>query len=135
MSTWIDDVEHELTTQNLGLLLDNKIPAIRVRNFATADECAAFSAAAKQGNMQYYNVADRIGYIGLAQYQYRWTKTKAEFLADVPKAQADVEAVFAAFLRPAAASDRSPACRLARQRGRGKRRRQALLRGHHPLHQ
>lgn len=95
MSTWIDDVEHELTTENLGLLLDNKIPAIRVRNFATADECAAFSAAAKRGNMQYYNVADRIGYIGMAQYQYRWTKTKAEFLADVPKAQADVQWVFA----------------------------------------
>ncbi|MEO8544884.1 MAG: hypothetical protein ABI434_14945 [Burkholderiaceae bacterium] len=94
MSTWTDSVEHTLTAENLALLLDNKIPAIRVPGFATAAECTAFAAAAKHGRMQYYNVSDRIGYIGLAQYQYRWTKTKAEFLADVIQAQADVQAVF-----------------------------------------
>jgi len=96
MGTWIDDGEHPLTPENLALLLDNKIPAIRVPAFATPAECTAFSAAAKRGRMQYYNVADRIGYIGLAQYQYRWTKTKNEFLADVPQAQADVQSVFEA---------------------------------------
>ncbi len=92
--TWIDREEHELTPENLRLLLDNKIPAIRIPGFASSEECLAFSAAAKQGRMQYYNVGDRIGYIGMAQYQYRWTRTKAEFLADVPQANADVEAVF-----------------------------------------
>lgn len=94
MPTWTDHVEHPLTKENLDLLLGNKIPAIRVPHFATPAECTAFAAAAKAGRMQYYNVADRIGYIGLAQYQYRWTKTKAEFLADVSQAQADVQAVF-----------------------------------------
>lgn len=94
-ATWQSDKEHELTCENLKLLLDNQIPAIRIKGFATPNECRAFSEAAKRGNMQYYNVADRIGYIGLAQYQYRWTKTKAEFLADAAKAQADVAAVFA----------------------------------------
>jgi hypothetical protein len=94
MGTWIDGAEQALTPESLALLLDNKIPAIRVPAFATPAECAAFSAAAKAGRMQYYNVADRIGYIGLAQYQYRWTKTRDEFLADVPQAQADVQAVF-----------------------------------------
>lgn len=100
MSTWIDDTEHELTTENLALLLDNKLPAIRIKGFATPDESSAFSAAAKAGNMQHYNVADRIGFIGLAQFQYRWSKTKAEFLADVPKAQADVNAVFVGSFNP-----------------------------------
>ncbi|MCB2002645.1 MAG: hypothetical protein KDH93_25770 [Rhodoferax sp.] len=94
MQTWTDTVEHTLTRANLALLLDNRIPAIRVPGFADAAECQAFAAAAKAGRMQYYNVSDRIGYIGLAQFQYRWTKTKAEFLADVPQAQADVQAVF-----------------------------------------
>lgn len=94
MTTWTDRVEHTLTRENLALLLDNTIPAIRVPGFATAAECTAFASAAKAGRMQYYNVSDRIGYIGLAQYQYRWTKTKAEFLADVAQAQADVQAVF-----------------------------------------
>ena len=98
--TWLDLTEHDLSAENLKLLLDNKIPAIRIRGFASPDECRAFAEAAKRGNMQYYNVADRIGYIGLAQYQYRWTKTKEEFLADVPKAQADVAAVFAESFDP-----------------------------------
>jgi hypothetical protein len=93
-ATWMNTGEHELTTENLRLLLDNRIAAIRIPRFATPQECAAFSAAAKQGNMQYYNVSERIGYIGMAQYQYRWTRTKAEFLADVPKADADVAFVF-----------------------------------------
>jgi hypothetical protein len=100
MTTWTNSIEHELNAENLRLLLDNRIPAIRIPAFATPKECAAFAAAAKQGNMQYYNVNDRIGYIGLAQYQYRWSKTKEEFLADVPKARADVEAVFAQSFDP-----------------------------------
>jgi len=94
MSTWISNEEKPLSRENLALLLDNRIAAIRIPGFASHEECALFAAAAKRGNMQYYNVADRIGYIGMAQYQYRWTKTKEEFLADVPKAQADVQAVF-----------------------------------------
>lgn len=100
VSTWVDSFEHELTTESLTRLLDNQIPAIRLKNFATTAECEAFAAAAKAGNMQYYNVADRIGYIGLAQFQYRWSKTKEEFLADVPKAQADVSEVFAKSFDP-----------------------------------
>lgn len=94
MSTWTDCAEHALTAINLERLLDNTIAAIRVPAFATAGECAAFSSAAKSGPMQFYDVADHIGYIGLAQYQYRWNKTKQAFLGDVPKAQADVQSVF-----------------------------------------
>ena len=69
MVTWIDGAEHALTGDSLALLLDNKIPAIRVKAFASPAECVAFSAAVKTGRMQYYNVAERIGYICLAQYQ------------------------------------------------------------------
>ncbi|VTU22573.1 hypothetical protein [Variovorax sp. PBL-E5] len=98
--TWVDVQEHVLTEDNLRLLLDNRIAAIRIPSFASPSECQGFAAAAKKGNMQYYNVSDRIGYIGLAQYQYRWTRTKEEFLADVPKARADVEAVFADSFNP-----------------------------------
>lgn len=101
-STWTHAEEFPLNEENLRLLLDNRIAAIRIPAFATAEECRDFAAAAKRGNMQYYNVADRIGYIGLAQYQYRWSRTKAEFLADVPKARADVEEVFANSFDPLA---------------------------------
>lgn len=100
MPTWENTREHELTRDNLDRLFDNRISAIRIRGFATPGECASFAAAAKQGRMQYYNVSDRIGYIGLAQYQYRWSKTKEEFLADVPQARADTEQVFAHSFNP-----------------------------------
>ena len=63
MSTWTSAQEYELTEENLRLLLDNKIAAIRIRGFATPKECARFAAAAKKGNIQYYNVSDRIGFI------------------------------------------------------------------------
>jgi hypothetical protein len=95
MNTWTSLAEHELTLEHLDLLLDNKITAIRIKGFAAAQECRQFAEAAKKGRMQYYNVSDRIGFIGLAQYQYRWTKTKQEFLHDAQQARADVEAVFA----------------------------------------
>ena len=52
MQTWTDTVEHTLTRANLALLLDNRIPAIRVPGFADAAECQAFAAAAKAGRMQ-----------------------------------------------------------------------------------
>ena len=93
MSSWLDTAERPLDAANLALLLDNKIAAIRIPGFASADECARFAHAAKHGALQYYKVREKIGYIGLAQYQYRWDKTKADFFADVAAAQADVQAV------------------------------------------
>ena len=102
-STWTDTTERSLSRENLQLLLDNRISAIRIPGFATATECSAFAEAAKRSeNMQFYNVGDHIGFIGLAQYQYRWTKTKEEFLTDVVKAEADVSAVFAQSFDPRA---------------------------------
>ena len=47
MSTWTSAQEYELTEENLRLLLDNKIAAIRIRGFATPKECARFAAAGR----------------------------------------------------------------------------------------
>lgn len=92
-STWTATGEHELTTDNLQLLLDNRIPVIRIRGFATPEECASFSGAARAGNIKYYSVATKIGYIGMAQYEYRWGRSKAEFFAAVPAANRDLQDV------------------------------------------
>lgn len=94
MATWKELREYELTRENLALLLDNKIPAIRIKGFATPEECAAFSEAAKQGNMKYYNVSKRIGYIGMAQYEYRWDRPKSDYFHDVMDADRDLAWVF-----------------------------------------
>ena len=91
--TWTDRSEHLLTRESFGALLENQIPAIRITGFATADECARFSAAVKAGPMKYYSVARRIGYIGMAQYEYRWNTPRERYFEDVPTAQAALDSV------------------------------------------
>ena len=93
--TWTAAGEYELTRENLQLLLDNRIPVIRIRGFATPQECASFTEAARAGNIKYYSVAKRIGYIGMAQYEYRWGRPKEDFFAAVPDAQRDLDDVLA----------------------------------------
>ena len=92
---WSDKREHELSRESLSALLANEIPAIRVRDFATSSECAAFATAMRGGNLRSYGVDREIGYIGLAQYEFRWGKDKKDYFAAVPKAFADQRAVFA----------------------------------------
>lgn len=89
--TWVDMREHELSKDTLQALLANKVPAIRIKGFASAAECELFARTAKAGNMKYYSVAKRIGYIGMAQYEYRWGRPKGDYFADVPKAKADLQ--------------------------------------------
>jgi hypothetical protein len=102
MATWERDGEHELTAENLAALLDNRIPAIRIRGFATPGECAVFAAAAKRGNVKYYSVARRIGYIGQAQYEYRWNPDKSLYFKAVEEANRDLDAVVAQSFDPVA---------------------------------
>jgi hypothetical protein len=99
-ATWTDLDEHDLTPDSLAALLANKIPAIRIRNFATPGECSGFAAAAKAGNMKYYSVAKRIGYIGMAQYEYRWNRPMSDFFDAVPAATADLRWVIARSFDP-----------------------------------
>ena len=89
--TWTDTSEHPLTRESFEALLHNRIPAIRIPGFASPDECERFSAAVKAGPMKYYSVAKRIGYIGMAQYEYRWNTPKERYFADVPAAQAALD--------------------------------------------
>ena len=93
--TWTAQGEYELTRENLQALLDNRIPVIRIPGFATLEECASFTEAARSGNIKYYSVAKRIGYIGMAQYEYRWDRPKQDFFDAVPGAQRDLEQVLA----------------------------------------
>lgn len=94
-STWTAEGEFDLSAQNLKRLLDNEIPLIRIPGFATQDECGSFNAAARAGPIQYYSVAKRIGYIGMAQYEYRWGRPKEDFFQAVPAAQLALDAVIA----------------------------------------
>ena len=94
--TWNNREEHPLTRESLEALLDNRIPAIRIRAFATPAECAAFAGAVRAGNLRFYSVTRRIGYIGVAQYEYRWGRPLADYFGAVAAADADLAAVVAA---------------------------------------
>jgi hypothetical protein len=91
--TWTELAEHELSPQTLKKVLDNRLPAVRIRDFATPQECERFARAAKEANMKYYSVARKIGYIGLAQYEYRWNTPKEHYFRDVLEARAGLQPV------------------------------------------
>lgn len=93
MATWKNVEEHPLTRENLIALLNNEIPAIRIKGFATPEECEQFSAAAKTGNVKYYSVKRKIGYIGQAQYEFRWNPDKSEYFKAVEAANRDLKQV------------------------------------------
>jgi hypothetical protein len=92
-TTWIDREEHELSRESLEMLLDNRIPAIRIRNFATPEECARFAEVAKRNIVKYYSITKRVGYIGLAQYEYRWDRPKSDYFRDAAAAEEEVRRV------------------------------------------
>lgn len=91
--TWIDHEEHELSRESLEMLLDNRIPAIRIRNFASPEECAQFAEVAKRNIVKFYSITKRVGYIGLAQYEYRWDRPKSDYFRDAAAAEEDIQRV------------------------------------------
>jgi hypothetical protein len=94
--TWEDRDEHALSRESLAALLENRIPAIRIRAFASPEECAAFARAVRAGNLRFYSVARRIGYIGMAQYEFRWGRPLSDYFGAVAAADADLDRVAAA---------------------------------------
>ena len=92
--TWRINEELELNKDNLIALLNNDIPAIRIKNFATSEECSSFSGAVERAGLKYYSVKKKIGYIGMAQYEYRWGRPKDDYFSDVQEANKRQRVVF-----------------------------------------
>lgn len=92
-ATWKRIEEGPLTRESLHAVLNNEIPAIRIRNFANDDECRAFSAAVEAVGYKFYSVARKIGYIGLAQYEYRWDRPKTDYFRDAEAAYEQQQAL------------------------------------------
>ena len=86
---WRSFEPEPLSQSSLAALFANEIPAIRIPNFCTADECAAFEraidVAMAQGAMSYYSFEPPLGYIGMSQFEYRH-KPKRAYFDDVPEA-------------------------------------------------
>lgn len=91
---WDAMAEYSLTRENLQALLENRIPAIRIRGFANAEECAAFKKAMETANLKSYKLARPVQYIGMAQVEYRWDGSKEDYFRDVVSAYEDQAYVF-----------------------------------------
>jgi len=83
---WARTTEAPLTRDSLIALFQNEIPAIRIRGFASAAECSAFCKAVRAAPIRHYSVMPPVGYIGMAQYEYRWSQPKEKYFQDVPAA-------------------------------------------------
>lgn len=90
MPTWNRDDADELSSESVEALIRNEIPAIRISDFATADECAAFTKAVHNSpDLKSYSVATPTHYLGLVMYEYRQGGgRKDEFFDAVPAAVA-----------------------------------------------
>jgi hypothetical protein len=100
--TWTSFEEIALTRESLAAVLDNRIPAVRIRGFATADECAAFARATRAGKLKYYSIQPPVAYIGMAQYEYRWNRPKSDYFRDVVEANSNLASVTADSFDPIA---------------------------------
>ena len=88
MTEWKSTEEAPLTAETLQAVFDNEIPVIRIRDFCSPEECRAFLKAVEKGRMQYYELAP-VGYIGMAQVEYRWGHQKAEYFEAAERAWRD----------------------------------------------
>lgn len=97
MPEWKQNTAAELSAESLAALIRNEIPAIRIEDFATAEECAAFSEAVHTSpDLKSYSVATPTHYLGLVMYEYRQDGgRKAEFFDAVPAAVAAQEKLYA----------------------------------------
>ena len=88
-----------LDKDTLELLIRNEIPAVRVRNFATKEECAALAASIESvGFDKYENVEPPIGRIGITQFEHGFDRRR--YFGSVPNAYAKQYAAFSVTINP-----------------------------------
>lgn len=83
-----------LDASSLEALLDNRIPAIHIAGFVEPDLCRRFCAAVRAAPLRHYSVQPPVAYLGMAQYEYRWNRPKADYFADVAAADQACRRVF-----------------------------------------
>lgn len=73
--SWANTEENALSEESLNALLNNEIPNIRIKNFASHDECEMLARNARSHGFDYYeNVVPKIGRIGITQFEHKANK-------------------------------------------------------------
>ncbi len=80
--------------ENLIKLFENKLPALRISNFLTPEECERVASAVNSVEFDYYeNVVPKIGRLGITQYEH-FGKDKKLYFDKVKEASAKRDYVF-----------------------------------------
>jgi len=86
MREWKVDIQRKLTRESFDLLAENRIPLLRIENFATRSECEKLvEEASALGFGDYRDVEPKIGRIGSTVFEYD-RLSKAAYFADIEKA-------------------------------------------------
>jgi hypothetical protein len=85
-NNWKTLEDADLTTESLAALMNYEIPAIRIRNFATQEECRSFAKAVESYEFAYSPKQDPpIGRLGLTQFGH-FDQPKENYFAAVEEA-------------------------------------------------
>src|SRR5690349_231131 len=79
---WENKQEYPLTKESLKMLWENRIPLIRIKDFATVQECESLDAQAQLFNFDsYQDVYPKIERIGITVFEYNRINKAAYFQA------------------------------------------------------
>ena len=91
--SWESISEGTLTAENLDALFDNRIPAIRIKNFASTEEIDGFAAAVNAMEPKWYQVGKPAAYIGINLIQYALQKKKQDYFTAAPTATQEIRQI------------------------------------------
>jgi len=97
---WAGPPASTLTQASLEALLTNQIPAIHLADFIDPVLCDGFCQAVRTAPLRHYSVQPPVAYLGMAQYEYRWNRPKADYFADVAAADQACQRIFSQSLDP-----------------------------------
>jgi len=109
MRAWKSNEAQALSAESLDDLFSNRIPAIRISEFAAPDECRAFADGLRQCELRAvkgatdYSAssfeAQKIAFIGLTQFEFKYRPIE-EYLDAADASRAEVASIFARSFDP-----------------------------------
>lgn len=97
--SWETDAVQPFSAEAIHRLLANRVPAVRLADFATASETRAFGDAMVHGARRTGSIAE-VSRLGISQYQQGIRGSKAGYFAAAEQARAEYAAIFTASFNP-----------------------------------
>jgi hypothetical protein len=98
-SVWQEERIADFEAQSIAALIANRIPAVRLANFAAPSEINSLSMALRQG-MTTYNSVPQVTRLGISQYQHGVKASKAQYFRLAAKARQAQHVAFSSSFDP-----------------------------------